>query len=449
MTRRAPRWLWGYGALAAFSLATVGVALDVGMRLADRFATSVVENDHLAAQLERYRRLTQLAQDVNAPGNDVFASLDPVRERARVRAAHAAFVHALRDVRAGVRSDAELAGDEALLDDCARAVDRMVIDAESVLERVTANDEQGATFAMAEMDRKFHDVLDRLDTLATHAHDLQRARLAAYRHAALQVRTQQQAVGALIVVMIVGLVAYGMRLAREARRTEEHEAELLATVSHELRTPLASLLGFTELLLARDYPVETRRDYVGIVHAEAVRLTNLVNDFLDLQRLEAGILPATPVPVDLAPLLAEIGRVFVAPSPRHRLVLRLPDHLPLVSGDPESLRQVIGNLLSNAVKYSPDGGPIEVGAIVEHTSVRVWVSDAGIGIPHEALTRLFSKFYRVENDERRRIGGTGLGLALVKRLVERYGGTVGVDTAPGRGSTFWFRLRTATAVDAA
>lgn len=437
---RWPRWLWGYVGLAAFSLLTVVGGLAVGVRLGDRFAASVAENGRLATQLECYRELATLARAVNAPGNDVFASLDPIRERLRLADARRAFARALKGARAGLPRDSGLARDRDLLRDTWRSVERMVAEGGAVLARMADGDENGATFEMARMDRTLHAVLDRIDALSRNAHDVQISRLTGHRNAALGLRRHEGLVAGLVGVLVVGLAAYGMRLAREARRNEEREAELLATVSHELRTPLTSLLGFAELLLAREYASDRRREYLTIIHTEAARLRDLVNDFLDLQRLEGSDVPIPAVPVDLRPVLLETTHTFVTPSDRHTLRLRLPADLPLVSGSADGLRQVMANLLSNAIKYSPDGGVIEVGACPDREGVRVWVTDAGIGIPADALPRLFGKFFRVENHERRRIGGTGLGLALVKRLVERHGGRVGVDSRPGAGSTFWILL---------
>ena len=226
----------------------------------------------------------------------------------------------------------------------------------------------------------------------------------------------------------------------ERKEVERLKDELVSTVSHELRTPLTSLRGFTELMLARDFPVDQQRRFLTIMKDEATRLTDLINDFLDLQRLESGRQRYVFADVALLPLLQEAVAPFVNGTEKHTLHLAVPDSLPTVRVDSGRIRQVLTNLLSNAIKFSPDGGTITVSAQNTEESVVVRVTDDGIGIPAEALPQLFDKFFRVDNTETRKISGTGLGLALVKQIVEAHGGQVRVESALGKGSTFSFSL---------
>jgi len=226
----------------------------------------------------------------------------------------------------------------------------------------------------------------------------------------------------------------------ERKEVERLKNELVSTVSHELRTPLTSLRGFTELMLARDFPVDQQRRFLTIMKDEATRLTDLINDFLDLQRLESGRQTYVFADVALLPLLQEAVAPFVNGTEKHTLHLAVPDSLPTVRVDSGRIRQVLTNLLSNAIKFSPNGGTITVSAQNTEESVVVRVTDDGIGIPAEALPQLFDKFFRVDNTETREISGTGLGLALVKQIVEAHGGQVRVESAPGKGSTFSFSL---------
>jgi signal transduction histidine kinase len=124
----------------------------------------------------------------------------------------------------------------------------------------------------------------------------------------------------------------------------------------------------------------------------------------------------------------------------HTLQLTVPTGLPPVRLDPARIQQVVTNLLSNAIKFSPEGGTVTIGAAAEDDKVKVWVTDQGIGIPPEAMPNLFTKFFRVDNDETRKIGGTGLGLALIKEIVEAHGGHIWVESELGKGSTFSFTL---------
>jgi PAS domain S-box-containing protein len=226
----------------------------------------------------------------------------------------------------------------------------------------------------------------------------------------------------------------------ERKEMERMKDELVSTVSHELRTPLASLRGFTELMLKRTFPADKQREFLRIIHNESLRLTDLINDFLDLQRIEAGRQTYDFEDLALPPLLREAVTVFSSGDGQHQLLIDAPDSLPLVRVDTARLRQVLTNLLSNAMKFSPQGGAVTIGARVEGDALKVWVKDQGVGIPSEAQQHLFSKFFRVDNRDTRSIGGTGLGLALVKEIVKAHGGRVWVESTVGKGSTFFFTL---------
>ena len=225
----------------------------------------------------------------------------------------------------------------------------------------------------------------------------------------------------------------------ELRESERMKTELVSIVSHELRTPLASVLGFTALLLKREFDPPIRRHYLGIVDAQARRLAALLEDFLDVQRIEHEGLELATERVDLAVLLDEQAELYAEQSPKHTVEVALDERPLSVRGDPDRLAQVVGNLLSNAIKYSPEGGTVKLAAERSGSGVRVIVRDEGLGIPEDQQERIFTKFFRGDAGATG-ITGTGLGLAVSREIVEAHGGTIGFDSDPSTGSTFWVEL---------
>jgi PAS domain S-box-containing protein len=229
-----------------------------------------------------------------------------------------------------------------------------------------------------------------------------------------------------------------------AKELDRAKDELIATVSHELRTPLASLVGFAELLLTREFSEAQRQQYLQTMLHEGRRLTELINDFLDLQRMEGGYKRLDLGPADLRTLIAR-AVTAAGDDARTPIEVDLSKDLPLVMADTNAIHQVLVNLLSNARKYSPGSGAICVTARVDGDAVEVSVQDHGLGIPAEELPKLFNKFYRVAKADRRHIAGTGLGLAISRRIIEAHRGRVGVESrGPGQGSRFYFTLRAAS-----
>jgi signal transduction histidine kinase len=229
----------------------------------------------------------------------------------------------------------------------------------------------------------------------------------------------------------------------EQKKMERLKDEMISSVSHEMRTPLTAMLGFTEFLLEHDVPLEQQRDYLQTVHRETLRLTDLIGNFLDLQRMKSDMESYRPEPFDISSLLQEAAHLFSIASKIHRIRVECPPDLPKALGDFQRLQQVMKNLLSNAIKYSPDGGTVTLGAKMEGGKIIVWVKDEGIGIPPDALEKVFNRFYRVNISDRRKLGGVGLGLALVREVVRLHGGEVWVESTVGKGSTFFFSLQVA------
>ena len=249
-----------------------------------------------------------------------------------------------------------------------------------------------------------------------------------------------------VAASLSGLVEMARRYKAEvdalyrARELDRLKDELISVVSHELRTPLTGIVGFAELLLSRDFSDAQRKQFLQIVLREGERLTSLIDDLLDLQRLESGAAGVVLVPTALEPLKRSVVETF-GHDAVHPFVLDLPVDLPLVTADPDRVKQVLANLIENARKYSPNGGEVRISARSAGNFVEIAVIDPGLGIPPEALPRLFEPFYRIEDPTRRGIKGTGLGLAVCRKLVEAHAGRIWVDSpGAGLGSRFCFTL---------
>ena len=222
--------------------------------------------------------------------------------------------------------------------------------------------------------------------------------------------------------------------------SEQVKSELVSNVSHELRTPLASVLGFSSLMLDREVsPDETKR-YLEVIRTEARRLAALLNDLLDLQRVEQEALELRREEVELNELLSTQITLYSAQSDTHELRFQAAGEPLAVRGDRDRLAQVIGNLLSNAIKYSPEGGAVEVTTEAIGDEAWIWVRDEGLGIPRAHQEQIFTKFFRGDVGRELGIAGTGLGLVLARQIVEAHGGQLGFESEAGRGSTFWLQL---------
>lgn len=232
----------------------------------------------------------------------------------------------------------------------------------------------------------------------------------------------------------------------QRKEVDRMKDELVATVSHELRTPLTSLRGYAELLLSREFPKEKQTRFLQIIHDETHRLNKLINDFLDIRRMEAGSQSYDFEHLQLAPLFEEITNRFKQTSGTFNWQIQIPKGLPAVYADRDRIHQVLTNLLSNAVKFTPQGKCITVSAKQQGSSVIAWVQDDGPGIPKQDQAFLFDKFYRATVSDQHKLQGSGLGLSIVKEIVNAHEGRVWLESESSKGSTFYFSLPTVSII---
>ncbi len=237
-------------------------------------------------------------------------------------------------------------------------------------------------------------------------------------------------------------VVYAFRDLTVERHLEQAQSDFIATVSHELRTPMTAVLGAAKTLLRDDItlPPERRQQLLEMISAQGTRLAQITEEVLLASRLDRGDLPIDRERVDLG----ELVRIAVQTMREN-----LPESVSLTAsfqgngaavGDRDRIEQVLVNLIDNAIKYSPDGGAVTVSTARSEGAVRVEVEDEGIGIPLSEHLSVFEKFYRADPHQKQVPGGTGLGLYICRELVRRMGGSIGVRSRPGAGSTFFFEL---------
>ncbi len=238
-------------------------------------------------------------------------------------------------------------------------------------------------------------------------------------------------------------IVYAFRDVTRERRLEDLRAQFVATISHELRTPLASLHGAALTLLEREHDLnpQTHHELLDMIAVQSKRLADLVEEILLTGQLDSGSLRVVTEPFDPEELVwaaAAAARLRIGDDTT--IDVSMPAVVPKVAGDPERTRQVLTNLIDNAIKYSPQGGRIDLGVQADGGHARFTVSDEGLGIPLGEQKRIFEKFYRLDPDHRRGIGGSGLGLYICRELVHSMHGRIWVDSDPGKGATFTFEL---------
>jgi protein-histidine pros-kinase len=242
------------------------------------------------------------------------------------------------------------------------------------------------------------------------------------------------------------LVSSAIRDITERRKVERAiveanrmKSQFLANMSHELRTPLNAIIGFTDLMVHELIAPEEQKEYLGDILSSSRHLLQLINDILDLAKVESGKMEFRPEPVDLAQLVFEVHNILrgLAQSKQIRIESKVDPAIAQAQLDPARIKQVLYNYLSNAIKFTHDGGHVSI-RITPHgdDQLRLEVEDDGIGIHPDAMSLLFVEFQQLDASIAKKYQGTGLGLALTRRIVEMHGGRVEVRSEPGKGSTF-------------
>ena len=469
-----PRWVFLYFLLAALDLLTVFASLGLNHRLMQTYTESLAVNQQWAARIARYGEIAILAGRVNAPGNDVFDSRDAPGEAARMERALAEFDRALADSRREIAGLGTSEVDPLLADFDAidAAMRAMVQEARLIFSHFERGDPERAGPRMATMDRRYASVAAAMARLERDVRAIQKSHFEGQVAIARRLERLEYVVAVGVVLMIAGALAYGGRAMRALRAAEIHRAayveglararaeaeassraksQFLANMSHEIRTPMNGIIAVHELLLQTPLDA-TQRRYAQTAAQSSEQLLRILNDVLDFSRLEAERMTLEESDFDLHECVRSVVDLFAALAQTQglNLVCRIEAGVPThVRGDPMRLRQVLANLVGNAIKFT-ERGEVRVEARLADAqvagtlapdgrrAVQFSVRDTGIGIEPEHAQQVFEPFVQADASTTRRYGGTGLGLAISRQLTERMGGRIGMTSAPGVGSNFWF-----------
>ena len=246
----------------------------------------------------------------------------------------------------------------------------------------------------------------------------------------------------IVLVLALGLF-FTIQIVSKELQLSKMKSDFISTVSHEFKSPLTSIRHITDMLVLKRVPTESKKqEYYEIIQQQSERLSHLINNILDFSKLEEGEKSFRFEPLFIDQILQEIVISFKnsIPDKDFKVIYKQGNHLPKINADKVAVTQVIHNLLDNAFKYSGNSDSIEVYAKSDKKSVIISVKDYGIGIPLEERDKIYSRFYRISNDHTQQVKGSGIGLTIVKQIIESHGGTISLESKVGSGSTFIIKL---------
>ena len=246
----------------------------------------------------------------------------------------------------------------------------------------------------------------------------------------------------IVLVLALGLF-FTIQIVSKELQLSKMKSDFISTVSHEFKSPLTSIRHITDMLVLKRVPTESKKqEYYEIIQQQSERLSHLINNILDFSKLEEGEKSFRFEPLFIDQILQEIVISFKnsIPDKDFKVIYKQGNHLPRINADKGAITQVIHNLLDNAFKYSGNSDLIEVYAKSDKKSVIISVKDYGIGIPSEERDKIYSRFYRISNDHTQQVKGSGIGLTIVKQIIESHGGTISLESKVGSGSTFSIKL---------